>query len=87
MGYYIKKPYQLTDRYEEMAEAFVAMFDAPTEEEILHKAIDESVIEHGDVNTVIDLDKLKSILGFDDSIKHLGDVIGGMLDECDDSEL
>ena len=86
MGYYIKERYRLTDPYEELATSFVDMFDQPSKS-TLKGAIDQSIVEHQDINTIIDIDKLKSLLGFDDNIKHLGDVIGEMLDECEDDEL
>jgi len=86
MGYYIKERYRLSDPYEELATSFVDMFDQPSKS-TLKGAIDQSIVEHQDINTIIDIDKLKSLLGFDDNIKHLGDVIGEMLDECEDDEL
>ena len=89
MGYYIKTPYQLTpvdDVYEQMAESFVDMFDTPTKSNF-KQAIDQSIVEHQDINTIIDLDKLKSLLGFDNNISELGDMIDDMLDQSEDDLL
>lgn len=89
MGYYIKTPYQLTpvdDVYEQMASSFVDMFDAPTKSNF-KLAIDQSIVEHQDINTIIDLDKLKSLLGFDNNISELGDMIDDMLDQSEDDLL
>ncbi len=89
MGYYIKAPYRLAptdDEYEQMASSFVDMFDTPTQSNF-KQAIDQSIVEHQDINTIIDMDKLKSLLGFDNNISELGDMIDDMLDQSEDDLL
>jgi len=83
MGYYIKETYRLTDPYEELATSFVDMFDQPSKS-TLKQSIDQSIVEHQDINTIIDMDKLKSLLGFDNNINKLGDMIDDMLDQSED---
>ena len=86
MGYYIKTPYQLHDPYEELASKFVSMFDADETEQI-KSAVNGSVVEHLHDKTIIDLNQLKSDLSFDDSIKHIGEVIRELLQDDLDEEL
>ena len=86
MGYYIKERYRLSDPYEELATSFVDMFDQPSKS-TLKGAIDQSIVEHQDINTIIDLDKLKSLLGFDNNISELGNMIDDMLDQSEDDLL
>ena len=86
MGYYIKTPYQLHDPYEELASKFTSMFDADETEQI-KSAVNGSVVEHLHDKTIIDLEQIKSKLGFDDSIKHIAESIRELLEDDLDEEL
>lgn len=67
MGYYFKSGYSIDDSKLEalsykLAEQFVNEIE---EKQKIADAINQSVVEHQDINTVIDFKKLKSMLGID----------------------
>ena len=84
MGYYFKAGYSIDDSKLEalshkLAEQFVNEID---EKKKLQKAINQSVIEHQDINTIIDIDKLKSLLGKDSKGLHsMEELINKCIDE------
>lgn len=100
MGYYFKPGYSIDDEKltalsYKLAEQFV---DQIEEADKLKKAINQSIVEHQDICTVVDFDKLKSLLGIDDN-ESLDELISDALvdtneliegveieEESDDSE-
>ena len=62
------------------------MFDADETEQI-KSSVNGSVVEHLHDKTIIDLNKLKLDLGFDDSIKHIGEAIRELLEDDLDEQL
>ena len=85
MGYYFRSGYSIEDEQLEelsykLAEQFVNEID---EKKKLQEAINQSVIEHQDVNTIIDIDKLKSLL--DKGSKGLHSM-EELIDKCIDED-
>ena len=85
MGYYFKSGYSIDDSKLEvlsykLAEQFVNEID---EKKKLQEAINQSVIEHQDVNTIIDIDKLKSMLDIDSKGLHS---MEELIDKCIDED-
>lgn len=83
MGYYFRSGYSIAEeQLEELSYKIAEKFVNELYAKKLKYAINQSVVESQDINTIIDIDKLKDLLGSDEHINTMEELV----DKCSNED-